>query len=977
MNGATVGKLIAGAVFLAVAGVIGISVARSGTKPGSPSGPAIEAMEAPSGNVTVVDLPTNDAAMSTLLGVGQAPVWRQVDENGNLKAEILADSLEPEKGGRIRLIRPRATFPTDDGRRVEVTAAEGSIIRRSGGEPESGDLSGGVTIRVVRTDPASPDATRIVGTFRTETLHFEESRREITTTDTITIDAHGATFRGRGLTLRMDDRGPSNSTRLLFLRIQDGGELQIEPRTFGETLRGQQNTPSPNQAPDASEHPSGAPVESFYRIVAGRDVDLHWGPASVRSDRMEIGARLVNGELAPGALLEFPTTMPTAERAVSGGATGAQESPALPTTATLAWTGPLELQLVDARPADIAPDPRDEVAVKWIGVGRGSVRAQDPSMDVFAEAAEIRYGATSGRVRMVGKDGVRTVDLRGASWGELHSDHAEIDLGAMPDIVAWVNGPGTMIPVAKPGSEIPRVSWTERADLTAVRDPSGEVVPTSVSASGDVTLGADGWTLQSKFARAFLVHREGNTELDRVLLRDGFRAESAASSESFAGSDAEVFFGRPVPGEMVGDAVSAVLTGSVRLTRDEVRIEADSIAAEFFTGPDGNPDVAAADATGSVHAVLRSGVEVRGPRATVGDDGKTVSVSGPASTVTITNGDQTLAIVSESMEVRRSEGRVVAYGPGSAEQRIAPTPDTPGVFATMNWSDGLVYDDTTGIAELMGEVKGERTVELAQVQRFTALGGAAIAITPGVLKDDQDAKAEVISVVLDGYGQTQAEVETRMYASPDAGGNRGPLEALIALRSAQIAFDIERERVTTPGAGVVVAEDRRARESGEGSDVGLGQINVGGRGTTAFRWNDSFALDLGAARAEMIGGVRVSHVDAETSSITEVHAERVNADLVPGFGGVKGPDIRNMSDVLRSVTALTRVRVEHKNYLVECEALDFDVVGNLFTARATEGNRVRAIDRVQGTSVMAQEVTIDPRTGNLVADGVSGITSGR
>ena len=969
MNGGTVGKVVAVVVFLGVAGVVAVSVMRAPRAAEGPDASTFQPGVAPSGDFTIVDLPSGGAATDNLFDTGEAWVFRSTDDSGR-EREYRADTLDPLEAGRIRLGNPSAIIPTDDGH-IEVRAAEGFIVRRTGGEPESGELRGDVLVTAFRDGSDAP-----FGTFKTDRLSFQESLRELRTEDAIAIDGEGFSLRSRGLTVRLGDARSAGARGLLYLRLHEGGRVEVDPGSLDSAAADTPGASKGRKGPSGKPGSSSVAVESFYRVLAAGTVELRSGEALLTGDRAEVVARLVDGALAPGAIRRMRSPVAprdaTAETAASEGPSTHADAKRQPPV-LLAWTGALEMQLVDARPAELGPPGTDDVAIRWFGIGRNGVHAEDPTLGFFADASEVRYGATSGRARLTGKPSLHDVIIRGTEFGEMRSRHAEVDLGALPSITAWVDGPGTVRPMGAPDAEATVVTWGERADLTAERTEAGGVVMTSVSASGPVRAITPSGTVDAAFARAILGRHGEESRVERAILRDGFHAISAKTGESIEAEQAEIRFGAPTEGALAGMPEFARATGAVRIVQGDSRIDADAIAAELGPSPTGDITIIAGDAEGNVRASKDGSAEVRGPRVRIDRGRDVLTVSGPGSAVVITDEKQTMEVRADSMEVRRSEGRITAAGPGSASIRTAATPDAPESVGDLTWTDGLIYDDATGIAALLGRVEGTRNAGVNETQRLAAAGGATLELTPGVLAEDAETDPRLVSVTLHSGGDEQAEVEGRWYARGPTDNTRGALESVIALRSDEIALHLDNQRLTTPGAGVLVVEDRRSTDATGGSTAG----GVSGRGTTAFRWDGSLTLDHAAGRATMSDGVRVSHLDAVSADVTELFAQTLEAGFNPAADAdtsIAGP---GFSPQVRSIAVRDGVRLVHRTITLECDAIDFDSSSDRFTARSMGASRVRGLDRRTGDSFLAESVRIDPRTGEWAGEGVTGITSSR
>lgn len=969
MNGGTVGKLVAVVAFLGVAGVVAVSVMRAPPKAEGPNAGTFQPGVAPTGDFTIVDLPSGGAATDNLFDTGEAWVFRSADASGR-EREYRADTLDPLEAGRIRLGNPSAIIPTDDGH-IEVRAAEGFIVRRTGGEPESGELRGDVLVTAFRDGSDAP-----FGTFKTDRLSFQESLLELRTEDAIAIDGEGFSLRSRGLTVRLGEAHDAGATGLLYLRLHEGGRVAVDPDAMESASADRPGASTGRKGSRGKPESASGGVESFYRVLAAGTVALRSGEAHLTGDRAEVVARLVDGVLAPGAIrrLEAPAAPRDADAETAGSGDPSKHSDdekQLPVL--LAWTGALEMQLVDARPVELGPPGTEDVVIRWFGIGRNGVHAEDPTLGFFADASEVRYGATSGRARLTGKPSLHDVIIRGTKFGELRSRHAEVDLGALPSITAWVDGPGTVRPLGATDAEATVVTWGDRADLTAEQTDEDQVVLTSVSASGPMRAITPAGTVDAAFARAILARHGDQSRVERVILRDGFHAISAESGDSIEAEQAEVRFGSPVEGSIAGSPEFARATGAVRIMRGDSRIDADAIAAELGPSPTDEISIIAGDAEGNVRAGNGGGAEVRGPRVRVDRGGDVLTVSGAGSAVVITDEKQTMEVRADSMEVRRSEGRITAAGPGSASIRTAATPDASEWVGDLAWTDGLLYDDATGIAALLGHVEGTRHAGINETQRLLAAGGATLELTPGVLVEKSETNPRLISVTLHSKDDAQAEVEGRWYAPGLADGSRGALESVIALRSEEIAYDLDHHRLTTPGGGVLVVEDRRNSEATDGTAAG----GISARGTTAFRWDGSLTLDRVIGLATMSDGVRVSHLDAVSTDVTELFAQTLEAGFTPAAeaGGTIGGT--KVSPQLRSIAVRDGVRLVHRTISLECDAIDFDSSSDRFTARSVGASRVRGLDRQTGDSFLAESVRIDPRTGEWAGEGVTGITSSR
>ncbi len=147
--------LAAGAAIASIA-IVATLVLRSPTKRSAVVSPAAPSVP------DVREMPTGDAPT---LGSGDQFFIQFVDRSDptRLGGEITATRSTPQPDGRYDLTQPIGWFFLDDGRSVQVMAAEGTIVMPAGARsssPDRGSLEGDVRVRMFgrTTDGKRPGA---------------------------------------------------------------------------------------------------------------------------------------------------------------------------------------------------------------------------------------------------------------------------------------------------------------------------------------------------------------------------------------------------------------------------------------------------------------------------------------------------------------------------------------------------------------------------------------------------------------------------------------------------------------------------------------------------------------------------------------------------------------------------------------------------------------------------------------------------
>jgi lipopolysaccharide export system protein LptA len=918
-----------------------------------------------------------------------------------VQAEIIADGSDPLGNRRVRMDRPSAWVYFANGRTLLVEAAKGEATvppEGSGGRPDDATLTGNVRVRLYeaggagsRPDPASTPA---LVTLETDRLTLDAQRGELTIPGVFTVRSERVDMDGRGVTLLVDE----GAERLEYLRIDETTLCRVRPESreaSSPAARAQSaagasvgvgrgaaspgaGSPTGGSGAGAAKPPSPARAsrETVYHARAADRVRVSRGGQSLESPLAEVFVRLVDGELPDGALGEIATgpqhaaptqgagtqhtgpqqarTMP-AGRAPSppgeGAPAGGEKATGSPREVELGWAGVLEIRPAREAPAAMA---RQHVLARFTAEDVGRVELRDAESGASARGALLEYGATR-------REGVLAGDAKGEAvverpgTGEAKAPRFEIALGT--GRVVMPSG-GRIAGLGDDGAGTRALSWGSEGEFTfVVRDGTMTQDLSGVRVAGRALAEDAGGSLRAQ-------------QITGEFAEDGRTLRRVQAVGDATGRDGA---GNGVRGDTIDAFLAADEGGSARVrrvvidgraegVRGEARLGAGRIEADFAEDARGRPEAVRLVATGGVRYAGPDETTATAQRLEADPRSERATLLGSA---VVTRGDS--SIEGERIELDGGERTLEVAGAGVLRHAEAPGDGPVRTRAEVRWADGLFYDEVAGVARVTGGVHGTLT---QGAERADTLRAAAAVLELDQSEGNADPRGRVRLVTLLGDDQP-ATLESRRYA---LGVTPRTLERMVYLEGGRIVADEVRGTLDVPGAGKLLAVDRRSAAEADGpARVGVAGEEAGflaRRGSTLFTWRGGLTLDRPRGAATLHDEVRMAHQGEEGEGRTDMRCDRLTArfrETVSGDGGTSGE--------LLGADATGRVVVQANARRLDCAELAYDAGAGLIDARSTGG--VVTLTNPDGTPAMrAGRIRWFLRTDRVELEGVAPVTGG-
>lgn len=973
---------IAGAIVIAVGvvGVFALMALRAQTPAGGQQkAPPAEVQLPTEALANATDSPSVlDAPVESLRGSDEGRIELFDERTGELSQTLSYSRFEPLESGRYSVTDPNAKIILDDGRAIQITSRTARFNRRgSTNEPQSGEFRGDVRIRLLE----ATGENQVGLTIATDSLRFDSTLGELRTTDKVVATSPESEFRGEGLIVVYSEA----DRKLLYLRVERGESLSWTPTE--RTRHATRASSSGSQA--------GAPsaVVDHYRAVFTGPVTIDSGSRTVNAERLELWASLFDGGLSPDAITRISLASTDAKGSTQTTTGEALVSASANEPVVMRWSGPLEVQPLDAKPAELT---NDEVFVRLSSPNQGLVRVNDAEAGVEASGVAFEYGLTSGAFTVAGV-GPRGVTVRARDRAEALVGRFEANLVRG---TASFPGPGTMraiggatadAPIDASGQPLPQdVSWLGRADFTIAKSQDGALLGAlNRAVFTDGVLARD----QGREAGAMLAQldfevREGRSALTGVSLRDQASLNSDEDGRINA-KRIDIAFAESTDGSGNPLIRAATAEGDVRASRGGDAIRAELVEVDFVLGDDGKPEVDAFRA--------ELGVEI----AVVSDDGERIDAI--ADTVRASPREEVAELVGEPAVLKRGaatirgralrlDGRraaIAGFGPGEAEYVLAPgdgRDSLPYERVRAVWNSAMSYDDSTGQAEFTGDASlqgdnGALVRDTARAERITALferveGAPSTAATDPIPGGHRRlVRAEFLSARYEGTSESEVEIESRRYSSVAGAQGGVALNQLLFLSGERVFVDGASQGIEVPGPGRLVVEDRRGSGAASSSPTG-GSFASGAssKGTTMFEWQGALRASQAAGDATITESVLVRHLPLDSTQTVELDAERVSAILPErGRSGDSAGEV-----VVERVEASGAVYVRSGRRQMIADRLIFAPQERTIEAFPALGNVVTLFDPQVGAPLVARNpVYWNIATDTLRATGLEPISAPR
>lgn len=984
------GLIASGIVLVIVVALLAFSASRQSptstpdraaitTAPPDKAPPAADVITAVGGKMTAQDV----------LSGGEHGQWTRTRADGTIESRILSQSIDPLPDGRF-VVNGLEMWLYSESSSIRVKAPRAELIwPRQDQEPESGDLTGGVEIAMFDEQRSTLPADAPLGeptlVASLPSAHLESALSQIESRDIVNVSVPdiGATFRGKGLTLRVSELRQS----LQLLRVEADPDNKL---TFSPAAAAEKESKSPTKQAGKSSDPSAsngtatAPNDKPkqidpYRMMMNGPIRITQGERVLTADQLVVWAKLYDGALRPQAVrsITFADSSKSVGKATNTGAAGKQSKTessddidwSKPVEMT--WGGTLEIRLAQDEPPELA---RDDVFARLESTPESPTKLVLPDLNVQLTSSRIEYGATSARFAISGSSG-RPVVLTSPQVRLDQVERAEFFLADAPLVRGVITGPGS-IAIEQPddGPDHTGVAaWNGQAEFAAMWN-DGSLVPESAHVTGTVATAssqgaAKAESLTAKFdaGKVQSIKLEGNAEA------------TSAEGEVARAQMLEASFIEGANDRRLLDRVAAEGNVTAMSTSGELR-SADRVAMNFVTQGKERGRVSRFEASGHVSARTidaDNSVEVHGEQITGDAIQKVLDVTGsPAMIANITQTERA-GVIGGSLHIEGERRLFWAYGPVSTSlARIDKSRKDDWHFQAQS-SDGLMYNGLLGHAELRGDVlaTGEQKNE-----RHT-LRGDRLTVTFDSSNPDKIGKP--IEATLEGEDFTpgssnHAQAETRLYKKDELGsGINRKLAALLSLegRTQTVLFD--SRTIDQPGPGRLVIEERRSAKdkvknaSSEDDDAPKHSRDDKKRepefvatGTTVFTWQGGLRANGDEGHATMREKVRVRHLPHDADAkLLELECELVTADFTITDPANSDSASKAVTGELRKVVASGATFVRIGDVEAVCDRVEFDAATNEAIAFAHEGNRMTVVDHARGGTFSAEVISIDVRTG--------------
>lgn len=955
---------------------------------------------------------------------GSGFFWEMADRNDPSRRAglVRAATGTPGVGGSYILTKPELLYYLKDGRLVHFVAEKGEALFPSadrGTRPESGFFEGDVVFKLfevpadARTIDVARDTPSLTGT--TSRLEYDGAFGEVRAPAHMIVVSDQGRFEGSNVSLVISEA----RQQLMSAAADPGAIITINPaktkaarapkqapQAVAATSQASRPTTDTASVPPQPSPAPPPPKHAFYQLNSSGGVAVNNEPREITAHEVRAWLHLIDNTLPPNALGSLATTPVrsepeakpasaspnTSNPATSESAATPSSTPPSPTPSPkppaeqsplrLTFAGPLDIKLLDQRPAELE---RDDVRVRFLAGSGTRATFNDTNAKATAIGNEIEYAATTSRLAIVG-DKDTFAELKLAEGGTLSAERLDADLAKG---TASIKGLGTL--TDRPdGSNTPRtLSWSDGATIAfATREgrptgaiewfkPRGNVV--AIDKSGTFR----GEELDATFAP--VPGNDAKRFLKQMVLRDGVLSDHKRGR--LEGSRITADFAHLGSGTNSWPTNVAV-RGDAHATSGDSSLEADAIDAVMNRDKEGKVGIDHATAWGDARFDGRDGLWAKAERIEADIPREIADLTGPD----VRLGQNETFVQGTQMRLEGADRqRLTVFGHGNFSHK-----DETGATAAASWSKQMTFIDAAGTLECAGDVAADWRADQwsrdeAKADRvtmwFTPQTAGRTLSLPGreepkpvtpenpatVAKVERKLlRAQAIGSIAEDDEGERASIESRRFAKAD-----GSLERLMYVEGATITADEEKGTLHVPGAGVLFALDHRAAaerqkkaaKNGNLADQLAGDA-TGSRGEAKFEWKGSLLADRNARTATLHEGVKLRHHRSQDGLLTDLEctdlvATMTGANASADANAADNGTAKDMSGDLKTALAKGAVWLRSGTREITGGELLYDAANGLVDAQGQSGGLVNIFDQGRATPMTAKRILWNLISGRL------------
>lgn len=424
----------------------------------------------------------------------------------------------------------------------------------------------------------------------------------------------------------------------------------------------------------------------------------------------------------------------------------------------------------------------------------------------------------------------------------------------------------------------------------------------------------------------------------------------------------------------LGDGKQSLVADKLNAEFDDMPVaaaDAGDAAADGEQARRTRRDLAEMRATGDVQATLGDGARVKADMLRVNNRRGTALLTGKL--VTVVRDDAELQV--SRLELKRDGEQADALGAGRFVSVQPAADGGAPRRLEVRWTRHMTYSQSADLLEVVGDVHvehsdaptelntlsaSELSLELLDEPTGRATGGGDAA-TDG--NGDQ--------ATANGLGRERALLR-RLVANGDVvlrstryhSDDRKRIASDLQIKGPRLEFDNRTERARVIGPGSMAIVDHRPQADA----FEAGQVRLSGRGATAFTWQGGLLLDAQSTDMIMDRAVVMMHRPRGGNELIELQTRKLVADM-RGLGQMKAMQMTRVEGLdIDHIEALGHVRLrqietagerEKTTRLISAHRIYYDGQTRQATLDAQPGGRVQIVQSDQPKPIRAARIIWD------------------